>query len=255
MTHPTSAPTPGSPSARAAQPAAAQFESAHPTTAQPTTALPTTALLEQLITLAGRSPSPHNTQPWSPHIVAPAALADAVSEADAHADADAAPAASAPAAAPIASPPSLAGPMVEVCVVPSRTLPAGDPSFRDVVLSLGAWVESFAIGAAEHGYDTHVEALPLLSQLEDLPLTGPADRARPVLRVRLEPAGAAESEAGATTPPTGATTTTTASGTTTDPNATNAAPAGAATNATSAATAPGTTGAPTGAGTTAASRR
>ncbi|WP_116412526.1 hypothetical protein [Subtercola boreus] len=119
----------------------------------------TTRLLESLLALAGRAPSPHNTQPWSPHIVGGGG-----GEAD------------------------TGGTAVEVCVVPSRTLPAGDPSFRDVVLSLGAWVESFAIGAAEAGFDTRVQTLALLERLEELPLTGPADHARPVLRVSLEPA-------------------------------------------------------------------
>src|ERR1700712_2663910 len=88
------------------------------------------ARLPDLILLAGRSPSPHNTQPWSPRVVS--------------------------------------DDTVEVAVVPSRTLPAGDPSFRDVVLSLGAWVESFAIGAAEQGWNVHAEALPALSRLEEL---------------------------------------------------------------------------------------
>ncbi|RFA18245.1 hypothetical protein [Subtercola boreus] len=123
----------------------------------------TERLLDGLILLASRSPSPHNTQPWSPHIVRDGA--DPV-------------------------------PTVEVCVVPSRTLPAGDPSFRDVVLALGGWVESFAIGAAEAGYDAEVEALPQLSRLEELPLTGPADAAMPVLRLRLVPRLAAKAGGG-----------------------------------------------------------
>ncbi|MCU1482949.1 MAG: hypothetical protein JWQ19_3735 [Subtercola sp.] len=108
------------------------------------------ALLGDLVLLASRSPSPHNTQPWSPRVVG-----------------------------------SGEGLAVEVAVVPSRTLPAGDPSFRDVVLSLGAWIESFSIGAAAHGYDAVVETLPALSLLQELPISGRADPAKPVFRVHL----------------------------------------------------------------------
>ncbi|QWT24182.1 hypothetical protein KPL76_01750 [Subtercola sp. PAMC28395] len=105
--------------------------------------------LDDLILLASRAPSAHNTQPWSARIVSETS--------------------------------------VEVSVVPSRTLPAGDPSFRDVVLALGAWVESFAIGASELGFGVSVEALPALERLEELPVVGRADPSSPVLRVSLEP--------------------------------------------------------------------
>ncbi|MCU1476084.1 MAG: hypothetical protein JWQ64_777 [Subtercola sp.] len=111
----------------------------------------TRTLLEQLILLASRSPSPHNTQPWSPRVVTTAV--DRL--------------------------------CVEVAIIPSRTLPAGDPSFRDVVLSVGAWVESFGIGAAAAGHDIEVETLPALLRLQELPLSGPADPAAPVVRVSL----------------------------------------------------------------------
>jgi nitroreductase len=109
---------------------------------------PAAGLLHELVLLASRSPSPHNTQPWSPRIVDGG---------------------------------------IEVCIVPSRTLPAGDPTFRDVIMSLGAWIESVAIGAAEAGYEIEVEVLPALSELDSLPVTGPADLDRPVFRVKLVP--------------------------------------------------------------------
>ncbi|NQX26027.1 hypothetical protein HQQ81_01500 [Microbacteriaceae bacterium VKM Ac-2854] len=106
--------------------------------------------LEQWIAVAGRTPSAHNTQPWAPRIVAPDT--------------------------------------VEVAVVPSRTLPAGDPSFRDLVLALGAWCESLSIAA---GRAIEVETLEPLHHLDELPLTGPAGE--PVLRLRVseEPADSA----------------------------------------------------------------
>lgn len=118
-------------------------------------------LLADLVALAARAPSPHNTQPWSPRVVAGAD-----------------------------------GPAVEVAVVPSRTLPAGDPTSRDVLLSLGAWVECAAVGAAAAGRELLVEPLPALRALDALPVHGPADPARPVLRVRL--GGAAAGPATAT---------------------------------------------------------
>ena len=112
----------------------------------PTPATP--ELLHELVLLASRSPSPHNTQPWSPRVVDGG---------------------------------------IEVAIVPSRTLPAGDPTFRDVIMSLGAWIESVSIGAAEAGYAIDVEVLPALSQLDSLPVRGPADADRPVFRVTLTP--------------------------------------------------------------------
>jgi nitroreductase len=108
----------------------------------------TIELLEELVLLASRSPSPHNTQPWSPRVVDGG---------------------------------------IEVSIVPSRTLPAGDPTFRDVIMSLGAWIESVAIGAAEAGYNVEVEPLPALSHLDALPVTGPADRDKAVFRLTLAP--------------------------------------------------------------------
>ncbi|KQR20408.1 hypothetical protein ASF79_12890 [Agreia sp. Leaf335] len=109
---------------------------------------PSPELLSDLVLLASRTPSPHNTQPWSPRIV------DGT---------------------------------IEVSIVPGRTLPAGDPTFRDVIMSLGAWIESLAIGAAEAGFATDVTVLPALSELDSLPISGPADATRPVFRVALAP--------------------------------------------------------------------
>lgn len=119
-------------------------------------------LLADLIALAARAPSAHNTQPWSPRVVP-------------HADGDA----------------------VEVAVVSGRTLPAGDPTSRDVLLSLGAWVECAAVGAAAAGRALVVEPLPALRALDALPVQGPADPGRPVLRVRL---GAPVDDPGPSTP-------------------------------------------------------
>jgi hypothetical protein len=107
-------------------------------------------LLQDIVLLASRSPSPHNTQPWSPRIV---------------------------------------GDTIEMAIVPSRTLPAGDPTFRDLIMSLGAWLESASIGAAESGHTLDVEILPALSELDALPVEGPADPGLPVFCVRLADAG------------------------------------------------------------------
>ncbi|MBO0898718.1 hypothetical protein J1G43_01910 [Cellulomonas sp. zg-ZUI22] len=98
--------------------------------------------LHRWVHVAGRAPSAHNTQPWSPRVVAGT---------------------------------------VEVAVVPDRVLAAGDPSFRDLLLSLGAWVESFAIAAAADGRGVHVEPTDRLDRLADLPVRGPADPGAPVL--------------------------------------------------------------------------
>lgn len=110
---------------------------------------PTAPLDDRLaayVRVAGRSPSAHNTQPWSPRIVDGA---------------------------------------IEVAVVPGRTLPAGDPTFRDLLLGLGCWVESVAIAAAQDGSGVSVEPLPALSRLDAMPVSGPADPAQPVVRLRL----------------------------------------------------------------------
>lgn len=122
------------------------------------------ARLAGYVRAAGRAPSAHNTQPWAPRVVDGA---------------------------------------VEVSVVPSRTLPAGDPTFRDLLLSLGTWVESLAVVAAADGLVVSVEPLPALCLLEDLPVEGPADPERPVLRLTFTDADAdadADASAGGVTP-------------------------------------------------------
>lgn len=111
------------------------------------------ARLAGYVRAAGRAPSAHNTQPWAPRVVDGA---------------------------------------VEVSVVPCRTLPAGDPTFRDLLLSLGAWVESLAVAAAQDGLVVSVEQLPALCHLDELPVDGPADPEQPVLRLTVgSPDGAA----------------------------------------------------------------
>lgn len=80
----------------------------------------TTALVESLFTVAASAPSAHNTQPWVPEIT------------------DCAPEAA----------------EVRVDVDPARLLPHGDPRSEDLHLSMGCWVESLAIAAAEAGVRT-----------------------------------------------------------------------------------------------------
>ncbi|MBO3090230.1 hypothetical protein [Cellulomonas dongxiuzhuiae] len=101
--------------------------------------------LHAWVRTAGRAPSAHNTQPWSVRV-----LDD----------------------------------RIEVAVVPDRVLAAGDPSFRDLLLSLGAWVECVAVAAAADGRGVTVEPMPHLDRLEDLPVRGPADPDAPVLVLR-----------------------------------------------------------------------
>lgn len=98
--------------------------------------------LHRWVRTAGRAPSAHNTQPWAPRV---------------------------------------RDGRIEVAVVPGRVLAAGDPSFRDLLLSLGAWVECVAVAAAADGRGLRVEATPHLDRLEDLPVRGRADPAAPVL--------------------------------------------------------------------------
>ncbi|MFC8191226.1 nitroreductase family protein [Cellulomonas sp. NPDC057328] len=107
--------------------------------------------LRRWVRAAGRAPSAHNTQPWAVRVV---------------------------------------DGRIEVAVVPDRVLCAGDPSFRDLLLSLGAWVESAAVVAAADGHGLAVEPTPHLDRLEDMPVRGAADPAAPVLVLR--PAGTPE---------------------------------------------------------------
>ncbi|MBX9246041.1 hypothetical protein ICW40_14640 [Actinotalea ferrariae] len=96
---------------------------------------------------AGRAPSPHNTQPWAPRVV---------------------------------------DGRIELGVVPSRVLCAGDPTSRDLLLALGAWVESAAVAAAADGRSLRVEPTPHLERLDAMPVHGPADPATPVLVLHPE---------------------------------------------------------------------
>ncbi|WP_113905463.1 MULTISPECIES: hypothetical protein [Brevibacterium] len=75
--------------------------------------------IAELFTHAARSPSAHNTQPWVPRLLG------------------------------TAGDPTTAE--VVVTVDPARCLPAGDPEHLDLHLSMGCWVESLAISAAEAG--------------------------------------------------------------------------------------------------------
>ncbi|GAA1188687.1 hypothetical protein [Nesterenkonia xinjiangensis] len=72
--------------------------------------------------IAARAPSAHNTQPWEPQL-----LDDG------------------------------AEPRIELTVDPARTLPVGDPDHRDLHLSLGAWIESFAVAAAAEGQQVRID--------------------------------------------------------------------------------------------------
>ena len=105
--------------------------------------------LQRWVRIAGRAPSPHNTQPWAVRVV---------------------------------------DGRIEVAVVPERVLSAGDPSFRDLLLSLGAWVESATIAAAADGRGLVVEPTTHLDRLDDLPVHGPADPGSPVLVLRPDDA-------------------------------------------------------------------
>lgn len=101
--------------------------------------------LRRWVRLAGRAPSAHNTQPWSVRV---------------------------------------ADGRIEVGVVPGRMLCAGDPSSRDLLLALGAWVESAVVVAAADGHGLDVAPTPVLDRLDDLPVRGPADPADAVLVLR-----------------------------------------------------------------------
>lgn len=71
----------------------------------------------QWIEIAGRAPSAHNTQPWNPTVSATG---------------------------------------MELGVHCERTLPVGDPTHRDLYLSLGCWIESLDIAAAADGWAVKV---------------------------------------------------------------------------------------------------
>ena len=111
--------------------------------------------LNQIIADAASAPSAHNTQPWSPRMIGDGAA-------------------------------------VELRVSRRRTLPASDPTGRDTLLGLGAWLEAFSVSAAEHGVDFDVELLPALADPEAI-VHARSDE--PVLRIRLDPAGPGTEEA------------------------------------------------------------
>ncbi|UVI37227.1 hypothetical protein [Brevibacterium spongiae] len=110
------------------------------------------ALIESLIVTAGSAPSAHNAQPWLPEILSCAATAAEVL----------------------------------VAVDPARTLPHGDPRSEDLHLSMGCWVESLSIAAAEAG--VAVESLTVRGR-------GPAL----TIRLRLRPIDAAAAGSGSET--------------------------------------------------------
>ena len=85
--------------------------------------------LNRIIADAASAPSAHNTQPWSPRMIGD-------------------------------------GEAVELRVARTRTLPASDPTGRDTLLGLGAWLEAFSVSAAAHRVDFDVELLPALADPE-----------------------------------------------------------------------------------------
>ncbi|PPF43141.1 hypothetical protein C5B85_14390 [Pseudoclavibacter sp. AY1F1] len=105
--------------------------------------------LNQIIADAASAPSAHNTQPWSPRMIGDGAA-------------------------------------VELRVSRKRTLPASDPTGRDTLLGLGAWLEAFSVSAAAHGVDFEVEVLPALADPEAI-VHARSDE--PVLRIELREAG------------------------------------------------------------------
>lgn len=106
------------------------------------------ALLERVTAEAACAPSAHNTQPWSPRIV------------------------DGPDGAPA----------IDLGVARGRTLPAGDPTGRDTLVSLGAWTEAAAIAAGAAGRALRVE---LLDTVDDPSVIVRAERDVPVVRLTL----------------------------------------------------------------------
>ncbi|PPG43213.1 hypothetical protein [Pseudoclavibacter sp. RFBA6] len=101
--------------------------------------------LNRIIADAASAPSAHNTQPWSPRMIGDGAA-------------------------------------VELRVARKRTLPASDPTGRDTLLGLGAWLEAFSVSAAVHRVDFDVELLPALADPEAIVHARSDD---PVLRIQL----------------------------------------------------------------------
>ena len=109
--------------------------------------------LNQIIADAASAPSAHNTQPWSPRMIGDGAA-------------------------------------VELRVSRKRTLPASDPTGRDTLLGLGAWLEAFSVSAAAHDIAFEVELLPALADPEAI-VHARSDE--PVLRIEVR--GLSESAA------------------------------------------------------------
>ncbi len=99
------------------------------------------SLIDAAVAAAARAPSSHNTQPWVPGVPV---VEKGVGT-------------------------------LEVGVDPARTLPESDPAHRDLLISLGCWVEAFAIAAAEQGARTEL-----------VTVAGTAPEVTVVLRVRRE---------------------------------------------------------------------
>lgn len=104
-------------------------------------------LLDECIREASRAPSAHNTQPWDAR-------------------------------------PDHASGAIDLHVADGRLLTHGDPTGRDALLSLGAWIEHIAIAAATRGYDLSVEECVGLAQFEERPTEVPTDA---LVRLRLVP--------------------------------------------------------------------
>ncbi len=100
--------------------------------------------LNEIIADAATAPSAHNTQPWSPRMIGD-------------------------------------GTAVELRVSRRRTLPASDPTGRDTLLGLGAWLEAFSVSAAAHDLSFEVELLPALADPEAI-VHARSDE--PVLRIQ-----------------------------------------------------------------------
>jgi|GEM_PF-2104254 len=116
---------------------------------------------EDAVRTAARAPSAHNTQPWAP-VIEPDGC-------------------------------------VLLGVAPGRTLPAGDPTGRDTLLALGAWIEAYSIRMRELGHAIEVEPLPAIA---DPDVVVRAVKRDAVARIRVvagvDDAGSSAGSAGAT---------------------------------------------------------
>lgn len=106
--------------------------------------------VEEILALAARAPSGHNTQPWNVKIIAPTHWT--------------------------------------IGIAPSRRLPAVDPTARETYLSLGAFLENLIIASAHYGYQTEYDVLASSpSSMDVIDLRFLADKPRPqrLDRIRL----------------------------------------------------------------------